>query len=562
MITKLAKVLIEGGLITQKQLDKALERQSYYGGSLAMNLTQLGFITENEITQHLNKQPDFDAIELSEFEFDPGTVRLIPAEVAMKFLVIPLKRVDKTLTIAMADPTNTFVLDAIKFITGCQIKPLVSSESSIRKAIDQNYDTGRSHSEVMKDLEKLKVIEEEKEELSEIDLETALEEAPLVRLVNNLIMEAIRKGASDIHIEPYERIVRVRYRIDGTLIEMPPLPFRYKPAIISRIKIMADLDISERRLPQDGRIKIRLSDKTVDLRVSTVPTIFGEKAAIRILDPTSQMLDVTELGFQKDALYHFLEAIKRAYGMVLVTGPTGSGKTTTLYSALSLLNTIDTNIMTAEDPIEYNIPGINQAQVRSEIGLSFATLLRVFLRQDPNIVMVGEIRDKETADIAIRTALTGHLVLSTLHTNDAPSTINRLIDMGVPPFLVSSSINLIVAQRLLRKLCKRCKARIDATPEMINELALTPEEAEEITFFKPTGCPKCNQTGYKGRVGAFEVMPISPNIRRMISKGASTEELQGQAVKEGMLTLRADALLKLKDGITTFEEVIRETTTD
>lgn len=561
MILKLGERLVQDGQITQAQLEKALERQRRSGGTLGSNLTELGFITEIQLLEYLSEQLGIASVDLAEVSLDPDVVGLIPSDVVIRFKVIPVEKSGSRLSVAMADPTNFFLLDALKFLTGRNIEPLVATNSAIQKAIDELFNVGDSYADVMKDVEDLEVLADRKdeEEFEEVDLEAAVQEAPLVRLVNSLIIDAIRRGASDIHLEPYERIFRVRYRIDGTLIEMTPLPYRLKPAVTSRLKIMANLNIAERRVPQDGRIKIRLANKTVDLRVSTLPTIFGEKIVMRILDASNLTLDLSKLGFQESALRHFVKAIKEPYGIVLVTGPTGSGKTTTLYSALSMLNTIDTNIMTAEDPVEYNLLGINQVQVRPEIGLNFASSLRSFLRQDPNIIMVGEIRDLETGEIAIKSALTGHLVLSTLHTNDAPSTINRLIDMGIPSFLVSSSLNMVVAQRLVRKLCRQCREEIRPTQQMLEELGIDPRENGDMRVFKTRGCPHCHQTGYKGRLGLYEVMPITPALRRMIHQGASAEELKKQAVSEGMLTLREDALLKFKAGITSFEEVIRET---
>ncbi|UCE17888.1 MAG: type IV-A pilus assembly ATPase PilB [Gemmatimonadota bacterium] len=561
-ILKLGEMLVQDGRISEVQLEKALDRQERQGGTLGTNLTDLGFITEQDLLEYLSKQLGVQSVDLSEKSLDPDIVGLLPSDVIIKFKVLPLEKSGRRLLVAMADPTNFFLLDALKFLTGCTIEARVATDSAIQKAIEKLYDTGDSYSEVMRDVEDLEVLVETKEEedFEEVDLESAVQEAPLVRLVNSLIIEAIRKGASDIHLEPFEKVFRVRYRIDGTLIEMPQLPYRLKPAVTSRLKIMASLNIAERRIPQDGRIKIRLANKTVDLRVSTLPTVFGEKVVMRILDSSNLTLDLTKLGFQMSALQNFVKAVKEPYGIVLVTGPTGSGKTTTLYSALSMLNTVDTNIMTAEDPVEYNLPGINQVQVRPEVGLNFASSLRSFLRQDPNIIMVGEIRDVETGEIAIKAALTGHLVLSTLHTNDAPSTINRLIDMGIAPFLVSTSLNMVIAQRLVRKLCSHCKEAVRANDEMFNELGIDPRDNGDMRIFKAQGCSNCNQTGYKGRLGLYEVMPISSVIRRMIHIEASTEELRNQAVADGMITLRDDALIKFKDGITSFEEVIRETT--
>ena len=561
-ILKLGEMLVQDARISESQLEKALERQGRQGGTLGTNLTDLGFITEIDLLDYLSKQLGVQSVDLAEVSLDQDIVSLLPSDVIIKFKVIPIEKSGRRLLVAMADPTNFFLLDALKFLTGCTIEPHVATDSAIQKAIDRLFDVGDSYTEVMRDVEDLEILADTKEEedFEEVDLESAVQEAPLVRLVNSLIIEAIRKGASDIHLEPFERVFRVRYRIDGTLIEMPSLPYRLKPAVTSRLKIMASLNIAERRIPQDGRIKIRLANKTVDLRVSTLPTVFGEKVVMRILDSSNLTLDLAKLGFQQSALQNFVKAIKEPYGIVLVTGPTGSGKTTTLYSALSMLNTIDTNIMTAEDPVEYNLQGINQVQVKAEVGLNFASSLRSFLRQDPNIIMVGEIRDVETGEIAIKAALTGHLVLSTLHTNDAPSTINRLIDMGVPSFLVSTSLNMVIAQRLVRKLCSQCKEQIQASEEMLNELGIDPRDNGDMRIFKAMGCPTCNQTGYKGRLGLYEVMPISPTLRRMIHQEAPNEDLRKQAVSEGMITLREDALIKFQEGTTSFEEVIRETT--
>lgn len=561
-ILKLGEMLVQDGKITPAQLEKALDRQRRSGQTLGTNLTELGFVTEIDLLDYLSKQLGVDSVDVSDVQLDPDVVNLLPSDVIIKFRVVPVTKTGRQLKVAMADPTNFFLLDALKFLTGCNVVPLVAADSALQKAIDQLFNVGESYSDVMKDVEDLEVLADGagEEDFEEVDLESAVQEAPLVRLVNSLIIDAIRRGASDIHLEPYEKIFRVRYRIDGTLIEMTPLPYRLKPAVISRLKIMSSLNIAERRVPQDGRIKIRLANKTVDLRVSSLPTLFGEKVVMRILDAGNLTLDLAKLGFHKSALDRFIKAIKEPYGIVLVTGPTGSGKTTTLYSALSMLNTVDTNIMTAEDPVEYNLHGINQVQVRQEIGLTFASSLRSFLRQDPNIIMVGEIRDLETGEIAIKAALTGHLVLSTLHTNDAPSTINRLIDMGIPSFLVSSSLNMVIAQRLVRKLCSQCKEEIKATDAVMQELGIDPRDNGDLRVYKRTGCPNCNMTGYRGRVGLYEVMHISPTIRRLIHHGATSEELRKQAVEEGMITLREDALVKFKAGTTTFEEVVRETT--
>jgi len=523
----------------------------------------MGIITEDEILQYLGKQLNVEVIQLKPEDLTMEVVSIIPADVAKKFNVVAVGKNGNTLTVAAADPTNIFVLDSIKFVTGLNVKPTIASEAQIKEAMDNFYAPAESAAEAMDDILKdfegaeLEVLEDE-EEVEDDDLEAALTDAPLVRLVDSLIIDAIRRGASDIHIEPYERAVRVRYRIDGTLIEMSPIPFRLKAAVISRIKIMSELDISERRVPQDGRIKVKTGGKTVDLRVSILPVIFGEKVVMRILDAGNLSLDLAKLGYTPKALDDFMTGVKQPYGMVLVTGPTGSGKSTTLYSAMSLLNEPDTNIMTAEDPVEYNMAGINQVHVRSEIGLTFAAALRSFLRQDPNIIMVGEIRDLETAEIAIKAALTGHLVLSTLHTNDAASTINRMLDMGVAPFLLASSLNVIQAQRLLRRLCSECREPDVLTKEQAAMIDMPEEVGAKI--MKPVGCATCNRTGYKGRTGAYEVLPITNEIKQMVLDEANSLQIKDRAVELGMLSLRLDAVGKMKEGITSFDEVLRETT--
>ena len=566
MGTKLGEMLISEGVISKHQLDLALQRQSELGGRLGENLVDLGFIeSEEEIIETMGRQLNVGVLRLSEMELDPEVVNLVPADMAQKFSVIAVDRDGNFLTVAVSDPENVHVLDALKFVTGCEIVPVIAAESSIQKAIEKYYQLGDPLADIVKDIidEDLEVIQEEGEAIPDLqELKSAVQEAPLVKLVNEIIADAIRKGASDIHVETHEQNLCVRYRIDGTLMEMPPLPYRLRAATVSRIKIMADLDIAERRIPQDGRIKVKMGKKAVDIRVSTLPTIFGEKIVMRILDSSNLMLDLTHLGFEEKALSDFQMAIQRPYGIVLVTGPTGSGKTTTLYSAIHLLNKPSVNIMTAEDPVEYHLDGINQVQVHPEIGLTFAAALRAFLRQDPNIIMVGEIRDLETAEIAIRAALTGHLVLSTVHTNDAPSTINRLVDMGIQSFLVSSSLNLIVAQRLVRKICPHCKQEDSGgheLHELLEKLGLSTQEARNLVTYHGVGCSECHRTGFSGRVGLYEVMPISPKLKELIVGGASREELRRQAIQEHVLTLRDAAMEKLKQGITTVEEVIRET---
>jgi type IV pilus assembly protein PilB len=552
---KIANQLVESSLISQEQLELALTEQTKTGGSLGYNLVKTGSISEKAFAEFLSQTYQVPAVDLDDLEADEHSIELIPTEVATKFQVVPIKREGRVLTVAMANPDNIFAIDDIKFITGLEVRPVVATETAIKRAIDRFYESADSLAEVMKDMqEDFEIVEELDDDASLAEVQS--EDAPVVKLVNSLITDAVNKGASDIHVEPFEKKVRVRYRIDGVLHEMMSPPFKMKGAITSRLKIMAELDIAEKRVPQDGRIKIRIGNKKIDLRVSSLPTIFGEKIVMRILDKSNLQIDLTKLGFQAEALQKLVKGIEMPYGMVLVTGPTGSGKTTTLYSALNKINLPEYNIMTAEDPVEYNIDGINQVMVHEEIGLTFAAALKAFLRQDPNIVMVGEVRDLETASIAVKAALTGHLVLSTLHTNDAPSTINRMIDMGIEPFLVSSSVNVIMAQRLVRKLCTKCKKKEKIHPEALRELGATSGEAFDI--YKAEGCPACSNTGYSGRTGLYEVMPISDALREMILNRASASEIKEQAVREGMITLRGDGIIKLKAGITSLEEVLRE----
>jgi len=563
MAIKLGQMLLKSGAVTREQLEQALSKQKISGGTLGSVLVSMGIITEQQILEYLGKQLNVGVIDLKHDSLDPDIVKIIPRDVSRKFNVVAVEKNGNTLTVAAADPTNIFVLDSIKFVTGLNVKPVIAAESAIKKAIEDLYagdESIEAMEDVLRDLEgaELEVLEEE-EELEAEALEAAISDAPLVRLVDSIIIDAIRKGASDIHIEPYERAVRVRYRIDGTLIEMSPIPFRLKAAVVSRLKIMSDLDISERRVPQDGRIKVKTGGKMVDLRVSVLPVIFGEKVVMRILDAGALNLDLTKMGYTKKALADFMHGIRQPYGMLLVTGPTGSGKSTTLYSAVSILNEPDTNILTAEDPVEYNMAGINQVNVRSEIGLTFAAALRSFLRQDPNIIMVGEIRDLETGEIAIKAALTGHLVLSTLHTNDSASTINRMLDMGLPPFLLATSLNVIQAQRLVRRLCKECREPTKPTQEQAELLEITAAQLKGAEVYNPAGCPVCNHTGYKGRMGIYEVLPVTTAIKQMILEEASSMDMKQKAVDEGMLTLRADAVQKWLSGITSFEEILRET---
>jgi type IV pilus assembly protein PilB len=570
MAVKLGEMLIKAGLLTPQKLQEALEYQKTNGGKLGLNLVKLGFVKEEDITRVLSQQYGVPAINLTKVEVDDTVVKLIPSEVAQKYLIMPVSRTGATVTIAMVDPTNVFAMDDIKFMTGYNVEPVVASEVAIKEAIDRYY--GSIHAlelkKVMDDLaheeneQNLELLDEE-QEVDLAKLEAATEEAPVVRLVNLILTDSIKRGASDIHIEPYEKDFRVRFRIDGVLYEIMQPPMKLRDAITSRLKIMAKLDISEKRLPQDGRIKIKMKlqgkNREMDYRVSVLPTLFGEKIVLRLLDKENLMLDMTRLGFEQESLSKFEKAIFKPYGMVLVTGPTGSGKTNTLYSSISKVNSPETNIITAEDPVEFNLHGINQVQMKEQIGLNFAAALRSFLRQDPNIILVGEIRDFETAEIAVKAALTGHLVLSTLHTNDAPSTINRLMNMGIEPYLVATSVHMICAQRLVRRLCKECKEEVGMPPQALVDIGYSADEAPKVKLYKGKGCQTCNNTGYKGRVGLYEVMEISDALREMILTGASSIELKNKATEEGMITLRGSGLRKIKAGQTTVEEVVRET---
>jgi len=571
MPIKLGELLVKENLITPQQLQEALQYQKQHGGKLGFNLVKLGFVKDEEITQLLSRQYGVPSINLARFEIDPSVIKLVPAETAQKYQIIPLSRAGANLTIAMVDPTNVFAMDDIKFMTGYNVEPVVASETAIMESIEKYY--GSVHSlQIKEEMDKLVETDDfnedvevldEGEDIDLVELEKGTEEAPVVKLCNLVLTDALRRGASDIHIEPYEREFRVRFRIDGILYVVMNPPMKLRDAIISRIKIMARLDISERRLPQDGRIKIRMNNqgklRELDYRVSTLPTLFGEKVVLRLLDKENLMLDMTKLGFEVSSLKKFEEAIFKPWGMALVTGPTGSGKTNTLYSAISQLNTPETNIMTAEDPVEFNLAGVNQVQMKESIGLNFAAALRSFLRQDPNIILVGEIRDFETAEIAVKAALTGHLVLSTLHTNDAPSTINRLMNMGIEPFLVATSVHLICAQRLVRRICKECKTPIEVPAQGFIDAGFAPEEARDVTAYKGRGCSNCNNTGYKGRVGLYEVLELSDEIRQLVLEGASAIELKRKAIDEGMISLRRSGLTKVRDGLTTLEEVVRET---
>jgi type IV pilus assembly protein PilB len=558
----IGQLLLAAQLIDEDGLGKAALQQKNMGGSLTGNLVKIGALSEDALLEFLASHYGTPSFDLKNFVPDPALTRLIPGDVASRFMALPVTRSGRRLVVAMANPTNIFAIDDIKFITGYEVEPRVATEAALKKALDRAYDSASTMADVMKGIEEdLSVVEDDDSAEAEAGL-SAADEAPIVKLVNSLIADAVRKGASDIHVEPYERSMRVRFRIDGVMQEMMAPPFKFKAAILSRLKIMAELDIAERRVPQDGRIKIKVLNRTIDLRVSSLPTIFGEKIVMRILDKANLNIDLEKLGFEPASMKEFLSAIANPYGMVLVTGPTGSGKTTTLYSALSRVNTPEVNVMTAEDPVEYNLDGINQVLVHEDIGLTFAAALKAFLRQDPNIIMVGEIRDLDTGSIAVKAALTGHLVLSTLHTNDAPSAIGRMIDMGVEPFLVASSVNLILAQRLVRKVCNACKVPLVLSAEVLHELQLLPEQAAGAAFAEGRGCVECNNTGYRGRQGVYEVMPMSPGIRELVLERASASEIKKLAIEQGMLTLRRDALEKLKRGMTTVEEVLKETAAD
>lgn len=567
MAIKLGQLLVSKEVITEEQLTQAIDAQKKDGGRIGSNLIKLGFLTEDDLVLFLSQQYRVPSVSLATLEIDSSMIKFIPFDVAHKYQIFPISKNGATLKLAMTDPSNVFAIDDVKFMTGYEVEPVVASESAIQEAITRHYeqsDGSQIFADAISDLDNndMEHIKETEEEIDIAELKGAGEEAPVVKLVNLILSEAITKGASDIHIEPYEKEFRIRYRVDGVLYDSMQPPLRLKAALSSRLKIMAELDIAERRLPQDGRIKLKVRDKHVDLRVSTLPTLFGEKIVMRILDKSNLNLDLSKLGFEEKALKDFKEAIQSPFGMVLVTGPTGSGKTTTLYSALSTINNIDVNIMTAEDPVEYNLMGINQVHVREDIGLTFASALRSFLRQDPDIVMVGEIRDFETAEIAVKAALTGHLVLSTLHTNDAPSTISRLLNMGIEPFLVSASVVVILAQRLCRKICEEC-AEEEKTPETaLLEIGFSKDEINTFKCYKGKGCPTCGGSGYKGRIALYEVMPVSEHIKELIIKGATASDLKKAAIKLGMNTLRMSGLTKIREGTTSIEEVLRVTMSD
>jgi len=569
MPLRLGDLLVKMSRITEQQLIEALKVQKNEGGKLGEIIVKMNFITEKGILEALSDQFGIPQINLDQTEIDPDVIPLIPLNTIRRFHIMPIRKMNNMLTIAISDPTKAFDLKEIKLLTGLDIEPLLASENAIAKAIETHYETNHA-AELRKFMDGLGVgadasleIVEEEEKGDVTKLESDAKLPPVVQIVNHIFTEAISKGASDIHIEPYEDRARVRYRIDGLLYEALTLPLKYKDGVISRVKVLTKMDIAEKRLPQDGRIKIQMKlsgrMKNLDIRVSTTPTIFGEKIVMRLLDREGLMLDMSKLGFEPESLRKFEEAIFKPWGMILVTGPTGSGKTNTLYSAIGRINSPDTNIMTVEDPVEFNIGGINQVQVHESIDLTFSSVLRSFLRQDPNIILVGEIRDNETADIAVKASLTGHLVLSTLHTNDAPSTVIRLIDMGIDSYLVATSVILIAAQRLVRRICPACKEEISIPPKALINIGFSEEDAATVKIFKGKGCPKCSNTGYKGRVGLFEVMQISPTIRDMILSDASVADIRKQCINEGMITLRQSGLAKIRNGVTTIEEVIRET---
>ncbi|HKF21253.1 MAG TPA: type IV-A pilus assembly ATPase PilB [Candidatus Angelobacter sp.] len=570
MSQRLGDLLVKEKVITPEQLERALKAQKEGGSNsrLGSTLVQLGFVTDEEVTNFLSRQYGVPAINLQYFEIDPTVVKLIPEETAKRYQILPLSRVGASLTIAMVDPTNVFAMDDIKFMTGFNIEPVVASAPAISEAIEKAYGSVNHQEENVDELlasmdEADVELQAEQEDIDLNELEKSADEAPIVKLVNIIMTDALKRGASDIHIEPYEKEYRVRFRIDGVLQHIMAPPMKLKDAITSRIKIMAKMDISEKRLPQDGRIMLKMQvggrKKQLDFRVNCLPTLWGEKVVMRLLDKENLRLDMTKLGFEPESLEKFQRAVLKPYGMVLVTGPTGSGKTNTLYSSVSLLNKPDTNIMTAEDPVEFQLHGVNQVQMKESIGLNFAAALRAFLRQDPNVILVGEIRDFETAEIAIKAALTGHLVLSTLHTNGAPETISRLMNMGIEPFLVATAVHLICAQRLVRRICVECREEVPLPPQAKVEAGFTPEEARTAKIFKGRGCSVCNNTGYKGRAGLYEVMEVDDEIRELILVGASAVELKKKAMERGMITLRRSGLVKIAEGITTLEEVARET---
>jgi len=574
MGSNLGDLLVQEKLLNREQLKEVEDFQKKNDVSTGTAVISLGYISEEDMAQALSRQLGYPYINLDQFEVYPDVINLIPVEIATKYLIMPIHRIRSFLTLAMVDPTDLDVIEDIRFRTGLSIQPVIASETGITNAIKKYYGTSDSLrvKQIVDEIEQaedtsVNIIEEDEEDYDIEELVHSTEEAPVITLVNTVFIDAIKKGASDVHFEPYEKAFRVRYRLDGTLYEMMNLAMKFKNPVISRVKILSNMDIAEKRLPQDGRIKMRVklengNKKEVDMRVSSVPTIFGEKIVVRILDKAMLRLDLEELGFEKESLDRFKEGIKRPWGIVLVTGPTGSGKTNTLYSAISTINSMEKNIMTAEDPVEFYIPGINQVNIKEEIGLNFSTSLRHFLRQDPDIMLVGEMRDFETVDIAIKAALTGHLVFSTVHTNDAASTVIRLVNMNVETFLVADSVFMIVAQRLVRRLCKKCRAKHNLTPEALVDIGFMSKEAPKVKAFKPVGCSACHNTGYKGRVGIFEVMEVTDEIKDLILSKAHSKEIKKKAMEQGMITLRRSGLIKIKEGITSIEEVLRETVKD
>jgi type IV pilus assembly protein PilB len=563
MEPRIAELLVRGGVINREQLNESLDRQKKNSSSLVQELVRLGYITEDKLADFFSKQFGIEKVELDSGQIPDAVFTLVPVQLIQKHQLIPLKLTGSTLTVAMSDPTDLAAVNEVKFMTGYGVRVVSASASKIKSILEQRFGSV-SYEEVLKKFSDTLEVVREEEDFNLQELQQATMEAPVVTLVNAVFADAAKRRASDIHIEPYEKIFRIRFRIDGVLHEIMTPPPKLKNALVSRIKVMANLDIAERRLTQDGRIKLKMGGgQELDVRVSVLPTLFGEKIVMRLLDKASLQLDMAKLGFDPQALKDFQEAIHKPYGMILMTGPTGSGKSTTLYSGLSELNKPDVNISTAEDPIEYNLVGINQVQVKDEIGLTFAACLRSFLRQDPDIIMVGEMRDLETAQIAVKAALTGHLVLSTLHTNDAPSTVDRLINMGVEPFLLTSSTNLIAAQRLVRRICSSCKAPAEVSPEALINVGVDPAEVQAgFPTFHGKGCPNCNQTGYKGRLAIYEIMVMHESLKELILRGASTADLKREAVKLGMSTLRMSAIQKMRDGLTTIEETVRVTDTD
>jgi len=577
---KLGQMLLKAGLLDQDQLTNALEHQKNEGGRLGYNLVKMNLISEEKLNDYLARQNHIEAVNIESSDISPDVLSLVSAKLALRYEVIPVEKEGRRLVLAMADPQNLFTIDDLRFSLGMEIEPHICASSMIQRALQKYYGASDAlvpvddaENEIDKEEELdtsedelivgddafFSLIEEEDEEEEDEDLSMDLSNSPVVKLVNSVIADAVKRGASDIHFEPFEKFIRIRYRIDGVLHEIMRPSRKYRQAMVSRLKILGDMNIAEHNLPQDGRTKVRVGDRFVDMRLSTLPTLFGEKVEVRLLDRSMVQLNLDVLGFEEETLYQFRRGIKRPYGIVLVTGPSGSGKTTTLYSALTELNNVGVNIMTAENPVEFNLNGINQVQMNPDVGLTFAKALRAYLRQDPDIIMVGEIRDQETSEIAIRAALTGHLVLSTAHTNDAPSTINRLVDMGTEPYMLSTSLICICSQRLIRKVCSNCKTPVMVPNEAIVEAGIDPERFKEITFYEGTGCSKCNQTGYKGRTGIYEVMQIDDEMRGLIEGDANSVELEKAALRKGMINLREAALRKLERGLTTFDEVIRET---